>query len=68
MTISKYETEKEIPAATNNTKAVESGISERNAATRADMAKAKIKEIPLEVVSIFYPKSNLYPTPFTVEI
>lgn len=42
------------------------GNKERKAITKEEMATASIKEIPLEPVSINYPKSNLYPTPFTV--
>lgn len=47
---------------------VDDGKSDRKAITKVEIATAKIKDIPLDPVNINYPKSNLYPTPFTVEM
>lgn len=57
--ISKYAEEKDTPHATKSNNGVDPSIKDKNAATRAEIAKANIKEIPLDVVNIYCPSSNL---------
>ena len=53
MFVNMYEAEKEILPATIKTVGLASSNSNKNATVKAEIAKAKINEIPLDVVSIF---------------